>query len=92
MKIVIDIDEEEFEMFKEWVADGCANIEQEIIAMGMPLPKGHGDLIDRNCFANKYESCGNEYCEHSDECEECNSRIIDKYVVDSIHAVIPADK
>lgn len=53
MHIVIDIPEEEYTMYKEWVADECANIEQTIIAEGIPLPKGHGDLIDRDELSPK---------------------------------------
>ncbi len=96
MKIVIDIPDEVakentpkayFEYFGAWSSNLTKAFENAVV-----LPKGHGDLIDRNYFASRYESCGNEYCEHSDECEECNSRIVDKYDVDSAPIVIPADK
>lgn len=55
MKIVIDISEEEFEMFKEWTADHCANIEQIMIAEGTPLPKGHGRLVDATAYQTVLE-------------------------------------
>ena len=89
MNIVINIDED---MLTEEEIEACIKLAKTDFSDVTVLPKGHGDLIDRDCFANKYESCGNEYCEYPDECEECNSRIIDKYDVDSIPAVIPADK
>jgi len=89
MQIVIDIPESEYNRI---MASNEVEYFELKIAQGIVLPKGHGDLIDRNYFANRYESCGNEYCEHSDECEECNSRIINKYDVDNAPAVIPADK
>lgn len=81
MHIVIDIPEEEYLMYKEWVADECANIEQTIIAEGTPLPKGHGDLIDRNTVqmsAEKFHSLGDLHTA--------------QWVVDNAPAVIPADK
>ncbi len=40
MKIVIDIPEDFYAVCKEWVADYCANIEQAIIAEGIPLQQG----------------------------------------------------
>ena len=54
------------------------------------LPEGHGDLIDRNYFTDKYAGCGNEYCEDT-SCKECNSRIVNKFDVDSAPAIISAD-
>ena len=32
---------------------------EKIILSGTPLPKGHGDLIDRNEIKRKYKSDGN---------------------------------
>ena len=55
MKLIIDIPEEFYNACKEWVTDECANIEQAIIADGTPLPKGHGDLIDRDVAYEEYD-------------------------------------
>ena len=52
MKIVIEIEDYD----REWIANGY-HIPDEInskivdaIIIGTPLPKGHGDLVDRNCI------------------------------------------
>ena len=46
MKIVIDISDEEYEDVKK--ASGCYYDFGKAIYYGTPLPKEHGDLIDRN--------------------------------------------
>ena len=47
MKVVIDIDKENYELMK-YEVDVCHNDYKPIalIAKGKPLPKGHGRLID----------------------------------------------
>ena len=49
MKIVIDIPEEAYNLLQNEGVDwlGAEHI-LDAVANGMPLPKGHGDLIDRN--------------------------------------------
>ena len=47
-EVVIKIPDEAFEAFKKWHKDHVATVEQSIIANGTVLPKGHGDLIDRD--------------------------------------------
>ena len=61
MKIIIDIPEDFYIDCKEWVVDKCANIEQTIIANGTPLPKGHGDLIDRDVALADFDDRGFNY-------------------------------
>ena len=62
MELVIDISEEDFEIMKHNIAVDnplCPLSEKEmvtIIANGTPLPKGHGDLIDRNELLRHYDS------------------------------------
>ena len=46
MKIIIEITDEEYEDVKK--AGGCYYDFGKAIYYGTPLPKGHGDLIDRN--------------------------------------------
>lgn len=46
MQIVIDIFEEDYNFIKRQVADGIINPLKVRIANGIPLPKGHGRLID----------------------------------------------
>lgn len=46
MQIVIDIPEEDYNFVKRQVADGITNPLKKCIAIGTPLPKGHGRLIE----------------------------------------------
>lgn len=47
MRIVIDIDEDYYEIIKHEVKVNHNDFKPyDIIANGTPLPKGHGDLID----------------------------------------------
>lgn len=51
MKLIIDINEKDYEYIKELGLNGYrdqVNRVVEAMANGTPLPKGHGDLIDRN--------------------------------------------
>lgn len=91
MKVVIDIDNDlyNFVVDKKLMVMDLPEIEQAI-RHGTVLPKGHGDLIDRNYFIDKYAGCGNVYCEDA-SCKDCNSRIVNKFDVDSAPAIISAD-
>ena len=55
MKIVIDIPEESYKLLKDEGVDwlGAEHI-LDAVANGTPLPKRHGDLIDREELINKY--------------------------------------
>lgn len=44
MKLVIDIPEEEYNIIKNY--NGFMTWVERLIKNGIPLPKGHGDLID----------------------------------------------
>ena len=52
MQIVIDISDEEYEDVKK--AGGCYYDFGKAILNGTPLPKGHGDLIDRDKLETHY--------------------------------------
>lgn len=48
MKLIVEIDDE---IYKTWRQEGkyaSHSYAQKIILNGTPLPKGHGDLIDRS--------------------------------------------
>ena len=53
MQIVIDISEDDFRK----VQDGRASVSmmRKAIRNGTPLPKGHGELIDKNLIVNEME-------------------------------------
>ena len=54
MELLIKIPDEAYELLKSKpVLD---NIAESIIANGTPLPKGHGDLIDRNALVTELET------------------------------------
>lgn len=57
MRIVIDIDERYYEIIKNDVERGMDYRPFVIIANGTPLPKGHGDLIDRRSFRENIDMC-----------------------------------
>lgn len=56
MKIVIDIPEERYEFIKG-LDNTCYDI-HTAIAQGIPLPKGHGDLIDRDVAYEEFDKAG----------------------------------
>lgn len=54
MELLIKIPDEAYELLKSKpVLD---NIAESIITNGTPLPKGHGDLIDRNALVTELET------------------------------------
>lgn len=83
MQIVIDIPESRYEECLAWRKKGKFNVHplELAVANGISLPKGHGDLIDRNTIqmsAEKFHSLGDLYTA--------------QWVVDTTPTVIPADK
>ena len=53
MRLVIDIPEDRYEYIKKY---GGLNWLEKIILKGIPLPKGHGRLIDGNMLLNKWDN------------------------------------
>lgn len=93
MQVVIDVPEDIYRRLKAGYTNAgntFHNTALEAIGNGVVLPDGHGDLIDRNYFTDKYAGCGNVYCE-AISCKDCNSRIVNKLDVDSAPTIIPAD-
>lgn len=89
MNILINIDDYD----REWIANGY-HIPDEInrkiaeaIIEGTPLPKNHGDLIDRNELLDKSYETVSKYC---------STRMYEEVVnvddIKSVHAIIKADK
>ena len=81
MKLVIEVDDDIYKsiMFCKNLNVPMIEIEKEI-ANGIPLPKGHGRLIDADAFINSEECCG--YIEDMD---------VD-YFKQITPTIIPADK
>ena len=78
MKIVIDIPEERYEFIKG-LDNTCYDI-HAAIAQGIPLPKGHGDLIDRDILLQNWKVIPSR-----------DRLIFDRYI-QTLNGVIPADK
>ena len=85
MQIVIDIDEEVYKDAMNGISNGLCRYSNEAIRNGTPLPKGHGDLVDRDAL--KQHSCGGDY----DGCGGFTQEYIPISDIDSAPAVILAD-
>ena len=72
MQIVIDIPEEIVTYIKDYCGMSIADAKEVLpiilnaIHNGTPLPKGHGDLIDRNSILCNDLPCN--LCGYTDEC------------------------
>jgi hypothetical protein len=92
MQIVIDIPEEEYKCVQITGCIGNETCVSNAIYSGIPLPKGHGRLID----ADKIEwyGCTTAFdCPYKDrECKDCNKAECSKTQVDDIPTIIEADK
>ena len=65
MKIIIDIPEKTYEQLKFLNKQGFGTVIDEAVANGTPLPKGHGDLIDRKVLMENAYTKG--FCSWYDE-------------------------
>jgi hypothetical protein len=65
MKLVIDIPEEDYKRMIEQSMFGKADVWRKAIQNGTPLPKGHGDLIDRKALMENAYTKG--FCSWYDE-------------------------
>lgn len=83
MQIVIDIPEERYKHIQEeqWLPNRL--LIEKAIANGTPLPKGHGDLIDRD------DLLADSYCIDDWGGNEVN--IVDVMTVKMADAIIEAD-
>lgn len=59
MHVVIDISEKEYKKIGLIVEMGLGTNIDEIVANGIVLPKGHGDLIDVDALNRKDVNCAN---------------------------------
>lgn len=82
MKVVIDIPEEDYKdlMNEEWIS--ALNDYQLMIRNGIVLPKGHGDLIDKNELLHQFR--------YDDEWYKGGT--MKKIIECTAPVVIPADK
>jgi hypothetical protein len=92
IEVVIRIPKETYDYVKKQVAEGIDNPLKVYIANGTPLPKGYGDLVDRDGINSRYygiytelESLSNKpsYKELLDKLSMC---------LDTATPIIKADK
>lgn len=90
MQILINIPEEEYKIIKNYTAP--MTWAERLIKNGTPLPKGHGDLVDRAClydFRDWLNTCPKD-CDEDDEIWFTSTEVINK--IKQYSAVIKADK
>ena len=97
MRIVIDIPDNEVPKTQEVVATYIHFIDGEVCELGnygvMTLPKGHGDLIDREEVNNALEREVHTETQLGEADEEYLEGVRNSYaIVRDIPTVIPADK
>ena len=93
MKLIIDIDEDYYKAIWEngYIYDEDNEDIAKIIKDGTPLPKGHGDLIDRDKLV--YDcSLGDGGCDHICRCDGCSYNIIRETTINKATPIIEADK
>ena len=92
MQMVINIDDKMYEAILDgWWPDTTISVKQ-LLKKGTPLPKGHGDLIDRAClydFRDWLNTCPKD-CDEDDEVWFTSTEVINK--IKQYSAVIDADK
>ena len=102
IELVIKIDEEDYQFFKEnfshlkikkHLIDTRDNRNYIAIAKGTPLPKGHGDLIDKkelrlDIIAHKYS---NDFCKEHNIDQSINVGMLNILIADA-PTIIEADK
>lgn len=78
MQVVIEISENDYELACRW-PDALTTVYAHAIKNGTPLPKWHGDLIDRNKIVFDYWSVAGYTC-------------VSRENIFSMPVVVPADK
>ena len=89
MQRVIEIDEETYNEIKKIVANGnemC--FMQTLIVNSTPLPKGHGDLVDKNLITNEIEQA------YKNSLSEPFAKLFVEFMtyIDDAPTIIEADK
>lgn len=91
MKVVIEVDKKIYQQAILLQSRGEGSVYSQIIANGTPLPKGHGDLIDRDeLLTHRKCCCWHENC--SGACEECSDNCVEVNDIEKTSIIIPAEK
>ena len=91
MRIVIEISDNKY----QWIKDNPLTYDNEYceaIRKGTPLPKGHGDLVDRDAINSRFYDIWNELECYSNQ--PTYKELLDKWGVcmDTAPTIIEADK
>ena len=90
MKIVIDIPEEEYELVRHGNKSYRTELElMYAVANGIPLPEGHGDLIDRDKLVPCCKFRGDCW---ADKCDKCSDYAVEYSNIKNAPTIIEADK
>lgn len=91
VKMVIEISEDDLEAIKYLKVKGWASRHELLILNGTPLPKGHGDLIDRDKI-DWFGCTTEEKCPYKDRaCKDCMNGECYKPQIDALPTIIEAD-
>ena len=79
MQIVIDIPNRMYKIIQNKTLNimDAEILEKAVIKNGIPLPKGHGELVDRNVINERYDSIYSEAL-------NCSNQPSDKYLLDKL--------
>lgn len=96
MQIVIDIPiDTHYHTKKRNVSESDIKIILEAISKGVSLPKGHGDLVDKNTLEGHYVCSINldGACVLKCDCKDCSSGVYQLYDdIDNIPVIVKADE
>lgn len=84
MKVLIEIDDKDY---ADIMSDSERNLNhyERLIKKGTPLPKGHGDLVDRDALKMDTRVCGDRYLSKS-------SLFVANKIIEQADTIIEADK
>ena len=93
MKVVIELDKKIYQQAILLQSRGEGSVYAQIIANGTPLPKGHGELIDRDKVL-MHESCkfrGDCPVSGGTPCNTCGDNCVEVAEIVKATTIIPAD-
>lgn len=92
MQVVIDVPDKVYEMVMNTGTYGCYRFNSsKAIRDGVPLPKGHGDLVDRDAINSRFYDIWKELESYSNK--PTYKHLLDKWsmCMDSASPIIEAD-
>lgn len=92
IELVIKIPEEEYALCKEQWDTECSDILMIAVKYGIPLPKGHGDLVDRDEINDRFYGIWRELKSYSNKPSQ--KELLDKWsmCMDDATPIIKADE